>query len=82
MAREDGAADTERAAPKLAGRVEVWLVARGARVRATPADRFLRTLSTSTNYNRLWCYRISGWINGRPVIRTERGALVGRRRSI
>ncbi|WP_433192300.1 bifunctional phosphatase PAP2/diacylglycerol kinase family protein [Nocardia sp. CA-107356] len=39
---------------KLAGRVDAWLVARTARVRPTPADRFLRTLSRSANYNRLW----------------------------
>lgn len=39
---------------KLAGRVDAWLVARSARVRPTPVDRFLRTLSTSANYSRLW----------------------------
>ncbi|MGW4770863.1 phosphatase PAP2 family protein [Nocardia sp. NPDC004278] len=39
---------------KLAGRADAWLVARSARVRPTPADQFLRTLSTSANYNRLW----------------------------
>ncbi|MFX0576251.1 bifunctional phosphatase PAP2/diacylglycerol kinase family protein [Nocardia nepalensis] len=39
---------------RLAGRADAWLVARSARVRQTPADRFLRTLSRSADYSRLW----------------------------
>ncbi len=37
-----------------ASSLDVWLVARSARVRPTRADRALRLLSTSANHNRLW----------------------------
>ncbi|WP_194814907.1 bifunctional phosphatase PAP2/diacylglycerol kinase family protein [Nocardia sp. XZ_19_385] len=38
----------------LASALDVWLVDRSARVRPSRADRMLRGLSTSANYNRLW----------------------------
>ncbi|MEU8898841.1 phosphatase PAP2 family protein [Nocardia sp. NPDC048505] len=38
----------------LAGALDAWLIDRSARVRPSRADRMLRGLSTSANYNRLW----------------------------
>ncbi|MEV0245662.1 phosphatase PAP2 family protein [Nocardia sp. NPDC050712] len=38
----------------LAPKVDAWLVRRSAEVRPSPADRMLRGLSMSANYNRLW----------------------------
>ncbi|MEV0360734.1 phosphatase PAP2 family protein [Nocardia sp. NPDC050697] len=38
----------------MASSLDEWLVERSAEVRPSPADRALRLLSTTANYNRLW----------------------------